>query len=96
MASAVVQLNSAAFGAISADGHVAKGNVLTVAQLAGDDLAVITAVYGHSILLGQALRAPGSCQGTNVVVNLFVVFVPAEHAQLQDVAVRHSGTVCTA
>ena len=50
MASAVVQLNSAAFGAISTDGHVAKGNVLTVAQLAGDDLAVITAVCDHSSL----------------------------------------------
>ena len=35
VASAVVHLNDAAFDAISADGLVAKGNVLTVAQLAG-------------------------------------------------------------
>ena len=35
VASARVQLNAAAFEAISADGMVAKGNVLTVAQLAG-------------------------------------------------------------
>ena len=35
VASAVVHLNDAAFDALSADGLVAKGNVLTVAQLAG-------------------------------------------------------------
>lgn len=35
VASAVVHLNDTAFDAISADGLVAKGNVLTVAQLAG-------------------------------------------------------------
>ena len=34
-ASAIVQLNSSAFRAIAADGRVAKGDALTVAQLAG-------------------------------------------------------------
>jgi len=35
-ASAVVQLNDVAFNAIASDGKVAKGDALTVAQLAGD------------------------------------------------------------
>ena len=34
-ASAIVQLNDTAFTAIASDGKVAKGDALTVAQLAG-------------------------------------------------------------